>query len=235
MRDLDLLLSVANNIGGKTLCPFGDAEIAPVVSTIQHFRTSSSTTSARAAASCRRPTGRPASSWRRTEPRPSPGSSQMDLIFVAQIVVVLFTFFMALNSAAVNVLLERKVAGWLQDRLGPYRVGPWGTLQPVADIIKLLMKEETAAQGGRRAALLGRADPLGHRGLRRLRRRAVRGPETTFFGLLDEPIKLQAPTSTSACSCSSPSPRWASTASCSPAGAPTASTRCSAACARRRR
>ncbi|MCL4848320.1 MAG: NADH-quinone oxidoreductase subunit NuoF [Acidobacteria bacterium] len=38
MRDLDLLLSVADNIGGKTLCPFGDAEIAPVVSTIQHFR-----------------------------------------------------------------------------------------------------------------------------------------------------------------------------------------------------
>jgi len=37
-RDLDLLLSIANNIGGKTLCPFGDAEIAPVVSTLQHFR-----------------------------------------------------------------------------------------------------------------------------------------------------------------------------------------------------
>jgi NADH-quinone oxidoreductase subunit F len=38
MRDIDLLLGIANNIGGKTLCPFGDAEIAPVVSTIQHFR-----------------------------------------------------------------------------------------------------------------------------------------------------------------------------------------------------
>src|SRR6187401_2631349 len=38
MRDIDLLLNVCNNIGGKTLCPFGDAEIAPVVSTIQHFR-----------------------------------------------------------------------------------------------------------------------------------------------------------------------------------------------------
>ena len=37
-RDLDLLLSIADNIGGKTLCPFGDAEIAPVVSTLQHFR-----------------------------------------------------------------------------------------------------------------------------------------------------------------------------------------------------
>ena len=38
MKDIDLLLSVCGNIGGKTLCPFGDAEIAPVVSTIKHFR-----------------------------------------------------------------------------------------------------------------------------------------------------------------------------------------------------
>lgn len=38
MRDIDLLLRVAGNIGGKTLCPFGDAAVAPVLSTIQHFR-----------------------------------------------------------------------------------------------------------------------------------------------------------------------------------------------------
>jgi NADH-quinone oxidoreductase subunit F len=38
MRDIDLLDDVANNIGGKTLCPFGDAAVAPVLSTIQHFR-----------------------------------------------------------------------------------------------------------------------------------------------------------------------------------------------------
>ncbi|MGH9162383.1 MAG: NADH-quinone oxidoreductase subunit NuoF [Vicinamibacteraceae bacterium] len=38
LRDLDLLLSVADNIGGKTLCPFGDAVVPPVVSTLQHFR-----------------------------------------------------------------------------------------------------------------------------------------------------------------------------------------------------
>lgn len=38
LRDIDLLLSVADNIGGKTLCPFGDAVVAPVISTIQHFR-----------------------------------------------------------------------------------------------------------------------------------------------------------------------------------------------------
>ncbi len=38
MRDIDLLNDVANNINGKTLCPFGDAAVAPVLSTVQHFR-----------------------------------------------------------------------------------------------------------------------------------------------------------------------------------------------------
>ncbi|MPY90643.1 MAG: NADH-quinone oxidoreductase subunit NuoF [Luteitalea sp.] len=38
LRDLGLLFSVADNIGGKTLCPFGDAVVPPVASTLQHFR-----------------------------------------------------------------------------------------------------------------------------------------------------------------------------------------------------
>jgi NADH-quinone oxidoreductase subunit F len=38
MRDLDLLVDVAKNIGGKTLCPFGDAAVAPVLSAVEHFR-----------------------------------------------------------------------------------------------------------------------------------------------------------------------------------------------------
>ena len=37
-RDLDLLVDVAKNIGGKTLCPFGDAAVAPVLSMVEHFR-----------------------------------------------------------------------------------------------------------------------------------------------------------------------------------------------------
>jgi NADH-quinone oxidoreductase subunit F len=37
-RDIDLLVSVSDNIGGKTLCPFGDAVVAPVLSTIKEFR-----------------------------------------------------------------------------------------------------------------------------------------------------------------------------------------------------
>jgi NADH-quinone oxidoreductase subunit H len=49
---------------------------------------------------------------------------------------------MLLNSAAVLVYMERKVAAFVQQRYGPYLVGPKGALQPLADIIKLIMKEE---------------------------------------------------------------------------------------------
>ncbi|MGC4080940.1 MAG: NADH-ubiquinone oxidoreductase-F iron-sulfur binding region domain-containing protein [Vicinamibacterales bacterium] len=38
MRDIDLLSSVANNVGGKTLCAFGDAAVTPILTTIKHFR-----------------------------------------------------------------------------------------------------------------------------------------------------------------------------------------------------
>src|SRR5437867_7031975 len=49
---------------------------------------------------------------------------------------------MLLNSAAIMVYVERKVAAQLQQRMGPYLVGPKGLLQPLADIIKLMFKEE---------------------------------------------------------------------------------------------
>ncbi len=49
---------------------------------------------------------------------------------IAQIALLLFVFFMLLNSAAVMVYMERKVAALIQQRYGPYLVGPHGVLQP---------------------------------------------------------------------------------------------------------
>src|SRR5438093_6650432 len=63
-------------------------------------------------------------------------------LFIAQIGLTLFVFVMLLSSAAGMVYDERKVAALLQQRIGPYLVGPKGLLQPLADIIKLMFKEE---------------------------------------------------------------------------------------------
>jgi NADH-quinone oxidoreductase subunit H len=46
------------------------------------------------------------------------------------------------GTCAYLILIERKVAAYVQDRLGPNRVGPWGLLQPIADGIKFILKEE---------------------------------------------------------------------------------------------
>src|ERR1051325_4485146 len=65
---------------------------------------------------------------------------------VDQFLIPLLKIVIVLNATLVAVtymvLLERKVIGWAQSRLGPMRVGPYGILQPVADAVKLMIKED---------------------------------------------------------------------------------------------
>ncbi len=62
--------------------------------------------------------------------------------FVVIAVAVVLVFQGVLMIVAYTVLAERKVLGWIQGRLGPNRVGPWGLLQPFADLFKFIFKEE---------------------------------------------------------------------------------------------
>lgn len=63
--------------------------------------------------------------------------------WIITVVKILVVFVGVLVVVAMLTLLERKIAGWIQDRMGPNRVGPTGLLQPIADGIKNILKEET--------------------------------------------------------------------------------------------
>jgi NADH-quinone oxidoreductase subunit H len=66
------------------------------------------------------------------------------LLFLGKLGLV---FFVILTMAAYMVFAERRILAWIQDRKGPNRVGPFGLLQPLADLIKLLTKEDFRPAG----------------------------------------------------------------------------------------
>ena len=67
------------------------------------------------------------------------------LVVAAAKVIVLYHLVVVI--AALMSLAERKVSAWMQYRVGPNRVGPWGLLQPLADGVKFIFKEEVLPAG----------------------------------------------------------------------------------------
>ena len=61
---------------------------------------------------------------------------------IVSVGVILVIIHLIAVGALYLVLLERKLSAWMQDRCGPNRVGPLGLLQPIADAIKLIVKED---------------------------------------------------------------------------------------------
>ncbi len=74
----------------------------------------------------------------------------------AWIVLALFVMFTALSVVVLSMVwLERKALGRLQRRLGPTRTGPMGLLQPVADALKLILKEDIIPASSEKAIFWG--------------------------------------------------------------------------------
>ncbi len=89
----------------------------------------------------------------------------MDAQLIASLVTIVVAVHVMLLGCAYLILLERKVAAWTQDRIGPNRVGfsfgvlpvrhsCWGLGQPLADGLKLLLKEDYTPPGAERALFL---------------------------------------------------------------------------------
>src|SRR5437868_12950391 len=55
---------------------------------------------------------------------------------------IMVAFTVVMTMVAYTVLAERRVLGFIQGRLGPNRVGPGGFLQPLADLLKFIFKED---------------------------------------------------------------------------------------------
>ncbi len=75
----------------------------------------------------------------------------METAFIIEkFVLIVIVFVLTLVIAMYSTLIERKVAGFMQDRRGPNRAGPFGILQPLADGGKFFFKEEIIPAGAHR-------------------------------------------------------------------------------------
>ncbi len=149
----------------------------------------------------------------------------MTFFLIASLVKILVVFTVIMVGVALITLFERRVCAFIQDRLGPNRVGPFGLLQPIADGLKNFLKEET----------LSRPPPIAGSSFWPPAIAFV--PALVTFAVIPFAAPLptrwgevptwSSPTCRSASSTSWRSARSACTASCSPAGRRTTSTRSS--------
>ena len=65
--------------------------------------------------------------------------------------IVIAVFAVVLPMVAYSVVAERRISAWIQDRIGPNRVGPFGLLQPAADGLKFILKEDFTPAYARKA------------------------------------------------------------------------------------
>ncbi len=88
----------------------------------------------------------------------------MDSFIVISLIKVVVVFAVLMTTLAYLQWVERKVIAHIQVRPGPYRVGPHGLLQPLADVIKLITKEDLMPPYVQQAALPAGAVPGHHHG-----------------------------------------------------------------------
>jgi NADH-quinone oxidoreductase subunit H len=110
---------------------------------------------------------------------------------IVHLVIIGVVFFALQITAAILVYMERKVAAVIQERYGPYLVGPKGLMQPLADILKLIMKEELRPKGAD-VVLFYAAPILSATAAFAAFSVIPFGADTTLFGFLDHPIHLAA-------------------------------------------
>jgi NADH-quinone oxidoreductase subunit H len=63
-------------------------------------------------------------------------------IWIVVLIKAIIVLAVVITTFAYSMLFERKIMGWMQLRPGPNRVGPWGLLQPAADAVKMIFKED---------------------------------------------------------------------------------------------